>query len=461
MSAIDQLGAPPSTIDAEKSLLGSILVSSKAFVEVAAMLRPDDFYHPAHAAIWEAMQSLDASSQPIDAVTVPEQMRGLGTLERLNSAGGSDYLMDLMASVVTATSAPQHARMVRSKAERRRWILGLWELVRAGYADTPDDAFFQRAEKTLLELTNNRRGATEDVKHVKHHMNEFCDELQARWNRNKTQGSSIIGVSTGFEHLDAILSGLRPGALTLLAARPAMGKSALAMNIVERVAGLGTPALVFSLEMSALELAQRMVSGHARIDGQRLAQGLVENAGQWIKINKAVEKLVEYPIYFCQRPTLTVHEIRSIARRWRLSHAAKSERAVVMVDYLQLVESTKKKFHSNREQDVSEISRGLKLLARELNQPVLALSQLNRAVDARADHRPMMSDLRESGAIEQDADVIAFVYRDEVYSKEDVKDEDRGVAEIIIAKQRSGPTGTVRMKWQGEYTRFDDLEDRQ
>jgi replicative DNA helicase len=449
----------PASVEAEESVIGAVLVHSKKFVDVATLVTADDFYHPALRAIYEAMVILDGDSKPIDKVTVVEQMRAMETFEKLRAFDGERFLVDLMAKVVTVENVAHHAKLVRSKAERRRWINSLREIVAKGYGEEGDEEFFAAAETTLLELTTTRRGSEEDIKHIKAHLRELSEDLDRRIEQKKKGGSSILGISTGYSRLDEVISGLQPG-VTLIGARPSIGKTALGMNFIERIAANKTPALVFSLEMRGMALAQRMVAGVGRVDGQRLAQGDIDGAVQWTRISKATGQIVEWPIYVCQRNVLNVMEVRTLARRWRIGTVPKAEQVVVMVDYLQLVEAMSKKKNTNREQDVSEISRGLKHMSMELNCPVIALSQLSRALETRADKRPMLSDLRESGSLEMDSDVVLFIYRDEVYSKDECKEEDKGIAEIIVGKQRNGPTTTVRMAWLPQYARFEPLSER-
>jgi len=452
--------------DAERSVVACILVAPRVLAEVAALVEPGDFSHPALRAVYEAMQSLDASSNPIDALTVAAEMRALGTFDMLRAFDGAQYLGDIMSEIVTVENASYYAGIVARKAERRRWAESFRELVASAHGGGDDDAWFESAESAVLSLTAATKREA-DVVPLKAALHEFADELGARVKRKKDGGSSLIGVTTGYERLDSLLSGLRKGALYLFAARPGMGKSALAMNFVERSATAGTAWLVFSLEMSSLELAQRMVSGRARIDGQRLAQGDVQGAPEWLRITGATSALSELPVWLSTRADLTIDQIRAAARRWRMGKGRKFENVGVVVDYLQLVRAMQKRRQQNREQDVSEISRGCKLLARQLDCPVVALAQLNRGPDQRTDHRPVMADLRESGALEQDADVVAFVYRDGVYHDPDdctqvgcSQCERRDVAEVIVSKQRGGPTGTIDLLWQGPWTRFEPLAAR-
>lgn len=458
---------PPHSIEAEESVIGGILVHARALVVVATLLAVDDFYHPALRAIFEAMLELDGQSKPVDSLTVAEQMRSMGMFDKLNAFGGTAYFSDLMAKVVTVENIGYHARIVARKAERRRWLDKLRELVDSGYAGGSDDAWFEQAESTVMGLSVRSASSTSDVVPIKTAMREFADELAARVERKKSGKSSIVGVSTGYRRVDELLSGLRRGLLYIIAGRPGSGKSAVAMNYVEESAKLGTAWLSFSLEMARLEVAQRMVSGNAKIDGQRLAQGDVSGFDQWKRVTGAVGRLAELPIWISDNPNVSIDQIRSKARRWRMGDAAKFEHVGVVIDYTQLVKALKKKQPTSREQDVSEISRGAKLLAREIDCPVIALAQLNRAVESRSNNRPMLSDLRESGAIEQDADVVAFMYRDAMYHDRETcktlscdRCAKHDVAEFIVGKQRSGPTGTVNLLWQGAFTRFESLAER-
>lgn len=454
---------PPHSLEAEESVIGGVLVHQRKFADVA-FLAVDDFYHPTLRAIFEAMAELDGASKPIDTLTVVEQMRASGTLDKLRAFNGAEYLGELMAKVVTVDNLAHHARVVQAKARRRRRIEAYRQLVAMGMGDAADDEFDAACDQVALDATV-QSDVSDDVVHIKVPLREHVLELEQRAKRRKEGTSSIVGIPTGFQRLDWMLSGLRDGKLYVVAARPAMGKSALSWTIGASAAATGVAVLDFTLEMSNVDLVERAVAAEARIDSVRLSQGdMGDSPGDaivtWRRIGMAVDKLAQRKLYMCERTDLDIMQIRARARRWRLG-LPPGTKALVKLDYMQLVRvAQRKRAQTTREQDVSEISRTLKLMARELNCPVVALAQLNRELEKRADKRPMLSDLRESGAIEQDADVIAFIYRDEVYSKDQCADEDKGVAEIIIGKQRNGQTGTVRLAWVGAWTKFEELSDR-
>jgi replicative DNA helicase len=456
---------PPQSIEAEESVIGGILVHSRKFNDVAEFLVADDYYHPALRAIFEAMVELDSQSKPIDALTVAEQMRAMDTFDKLRAFNGADYLTELMSKVVTAENIAYHARIIRGKATARRLVEACREIAARGYGEYGDvDQYIDTAEREIFQIAQrSQRQSFEPIKTV---LYTTIKNLEKRYERKQ----AVTGVPTGYHKLDTMTAGLQPGDLIIIAARPSMGKTSFVMNMVLNAAMIKNkdeqgrerhphPALVFSLEMSKESLCERLLCSEARVDSMKLRGGFLETK-DWIRITTAAGKLAEAPIHIDDSGSPTLLEIRAKARRWRsdanLFYAGPEQMGMIVIDYLQLVQGRAAK-DDNRQREISEISRGLKALAKELRVPVLALSQLNRSLEQRADKRPMMSDLRESGAIEQDADIIAFIYRDEVYSKDQTKEEDKGVAEIIIGKQRNGPTGTARLAFLNMYTRFENL----
>ncbi len=456
---------PPHSLEAEESVVGGILVHARKFNDVAEFLVPDDFYHPALRAIYEAMIELDASSKPIDSLTVVEQMRALETIDKLRAFNGPDYLTELMAKVVTVENIGYHARIVRGKATARRLVEACREISARGYGEYGDvDEYIDAAEREIFEIA--QRSQKQSFEKIKDVLHTTIRSLEKRYEKKQ----AVTGVPTGYHKLDAMTAGMQPGDLIIIAARPSMGKTSFVMNMVVNAAMQKHkdadgrerhpfPALVFSLEMSKESLCERLLCSEARVDSMKLRGGFLETK-DWIRITTAAGNLSEAPILIDDSGSPTLLEIRAKARRWRadnnLFYMGAEQMGCVVIDYLQLIQGRATK-DDNRQREISEISRGLKALAKELRVPVIALSQLNRSLESRADKRPMLSDLRESGAIEQDADVIAFIYRDVVYSKDECKEEERHVAEIIIGKQRNGPTGVAKLAFKGEFTRFENL----
>lgn len=444
-------------LEAERSVLGAVLVHSRIFVEISGAVRADDFYHPAHRAVYEAMVELDRDSKPIDTLTVAGQLRAVGSGEVLRALGGDDYLVELMASVVTTENVAFHARTVALKAQRRQWVEAAAEIRSSGLSGSDDAAFIATSERALLELSAQVRGA--QVIGIKPIMHTVANVIEQRWTNRHER--AITGIPSGLEDIDALTSGWQPSDLVIIAGRPSMGKTAAALACADAAAKSGAAVLVFSLEMSKEALVERMVAMDANIDSMQLRTGHMSTS-TWIAIGRTFSRVAEYPVWIEDKAALRIGEIRSTARRWRMSEAARFERVVVVVDYIGLAHSDRD--HHVREREVAEVSAGLKALAKELKSPVIALSQLNRSCESRTDKRPMLSDLRESGAIEQDADVIAFLYRDEVYNG----DRETGqcdeckpnVAEIIVAKQRNGMTGTVHVSWNAPSTKFANLSRR-
>ncbi len=427
---------PPHNLEAEESVLGAMLLSRDATAAALEVCSGTDFYKPSHALIFDAVTALYGQGEPVDAITVAEQLRRQGVLEE---AGGTPSLVSLQSNTPAVSSAARYARIVEEHALLRRLIGVSQEIAELGYS-LPNDVAdaLDRAETLVFEVADRR--ATDTVALLRDLLSESLDRIEERANRS----GSITGVPTGYDDLDEHLAGLQPSNLVVVGARPSMGKTAFALGLATHAALKGEPVLFFSLEMSHLEIAQRVLSAEARVDATRMRSGRLQES-DYVKISHAIGRLSEAPLHVDDNPNVTVMDIRAKARRLK----SRSGLGLVVVDYLQLM--TGRHGAENRQVEISEISRGLKILARELNIPVIALSQLSRNLESRTDKRPMLSDLRESGAIEQDADVVMFIYRDEIYNPES---GDRGTADIIVAKHRNGPTGNVQLSFIGNYARF-------
>ncbi|MGH9110212.1 MAG: replicative DNA helicase [Acidimicrobiales bacterium] len=434
---------PPHDLDAEESLLGSMLLSSDAVTAAIERCAAGDFYKPAHGHIFVAILSLFERGEPVDAVTVADELRRRDLLEVV---GDPAVLVSLQSNTPSIANAGHYATIVEEHSLLRRMIGVGGELAELGYS-VPGDvtAAVDEAERMVFELAERR---TEDtVRPLKDLIGPSLDRIEEL----SQHSGRITGVATGYTQLDEILAGLQPSSLTIVGARPAMGKTSFALGMLAHVgAVLRRPTLLFSLEMSHFELTQRMLASDARVDSQRMRTGHLHEA-DWAKVGAAVSRLSEATVFIDDKPNLTLMDIRARARRLKKSEG---DLGLVVVDYLQLM--TGRGRAENRQVEVAEISRGLKILARELECPVVALSQLSRSLEARQDKRPLLSDLRESGSLEQDADVVVFIYREEQYDPETPVDR-RGVAEIIVAKHRNGPTGSVHLVFLGQYARFDNL----
>lgn len=432
---------PPNNLDAERSLLGAMLLSREAIGPAVEKLAASDFYKPAHQHIFDAVASLYAAGEPADPVTVAETLSRAGLLEQV---GGLAYLIDLQASTPATSNAARYATIIEERALLRSLISVAGDIAELGYS-VPDDVAktIDEAEARMFALADRR--VTDTTLILRDLLTAGLDHLEDLYDR----GESITGLPSGLFDLDEQLSGLQPSSLIIIGARPAMGKSALALGMAAHAAiRVGRPVLYFSLEMGHLELTQRVLSGEAEVRSERLRNGKLTDE-DWSRIHRTVGRLAEAPLYIDDNPNLTVMEIRAKARRLK---ARVGDLALIVVDYLQLM--TGSTSAENRQVEVAEISRGLKVLARELETPVVALSQLSRNLESRSDKRPMLSDLRESGSLEQDADVVLFVYRDEVY---DPDSDDQGLAELHLAKHRNGPTGTVQLAFRSSFTKFDNF----
>jgi replicative DNA helicase len=431
----------PQALEAERALLGGLIMAPEQLEEVAERVGPTDFYRPDHAAIYQLLSAMRVDGAHVDLISVTERAARGGNDEQY---GGLAYLIGLVEAVPSTANLRHYADLVREKATLRRLIAASQQFASEAF-DEQDDAgvLVERAAQALLALG----GA--DQKRSWSQVSLVIDEELARIERLAANPDSVTGVTTGFLDLDNKLAGFHPTDLVVLAARPAMGKTALALNLAQNAAILGETAVgIFSLEMSRGQLVTRLLSCIGTVEGGKLRTGTLTTE-EWERLTDASEVLRRHKIFVDDTPGVTLSDVRARARRLK---ATNPELSLIVIDYLQLMQGDDPK--ASRQQQISDISRGLKILAKDLQVTVLGLSQLNRAVEQRADKRPMVSDLRESGAIEQDADVIMFIYRDEVYNPET---DAKGVAEVIIAKQRNGPTGTVKLAFQGQYARFDNL----
>jgi replicative DNA helicase len=432
---------PPHNLQAEESLLGAMLLSRDAIADAIEIVGPEDFYKPSHSHVFDAIVSLYGAGEPVDPVTVAEELDRAGLAAVL---GGAGHLAAMQASTPAIASASKYARIVHEHFVLRRLIAVASEIAEIGYSK-PDDVTkaVDEAETLMYNVAQGR--VSDSLGEMRDLLDASLDRLEQLYER----GDSITGTPTGFTDLDDLLSGLQPSALIVVGARPAMGKTAFALGMAAHAAiEANRPVLLFSLEMSQLELTQRILCSESRVDSKNMRDGRLTEA-DWKKISNGVSRLAEAPIWIDDNPALTIMEIRAKARRLK---SKVGDLGLIIIDYLQLM--TGRSSAENRQVEVSEISRGLKILARELEVPVVALSQLSRGLEQRQDKRPMLADLRESGSIEQDADVVMFLYRDEVYHPDS---SDLGTAEIIVSKHRSGPTGSVRLAFLPHYTRFANM----
>ena len=442
------LKVPPHSVEAEQSLLGGLLLDNQAFDKIADLVTAEDFYRDDHRRIYRHLARLIEQGKPADVVTVAESVDASEDKDR---TGGPAYLGSLAQNTPSALNIRRYAELVRERSVQRRLIQVATEIAESALAPSGKEVgqLLDEAESRILEVGEKGQRGTqgfEEIQPVLARVFERIDHLYHQENK-----SDVTGVPTGFVDLDEKTAGLQPGDLIIVAGRPSMGKTALALNIAEHVAvDNGLPVAIFSMEMSATQLAMRLLGSIARVDQHKMRTGRLAD-DEWSRLSTAMERLHNAPIFIDEAAALNALELRTRARRMRRQCGSLG---LVMVDYLQLMSSASHNQNENRATEISEISRSLKALAKELSAPVVALSQLNRALETRNDKRPMMSDLRESGAIEQDADVILFIYRDEVYFPE--KMESRGVAEVIIGKQRNGPIGKVDLTFLGEHTRFEN-----
>lgn len=433
---------PPQDIEAEQAILGSMLTDKDAVISAIEIIKPEDFYREDNKAIYTAILNLYSKGEPIDIITVKAELVEQGNFEQI---GGLEYLAILPDKVPTTANVDKYIKIVEEKSILRNLIKTSNELIELGYSQTEEiDTIIDQAEKRIFDIMKNRnqKGYTP----IKDVLVESFAQIEKLYNQKGT----VTGIPTGFTELDYKLSGLNNSDLILIAARPAMGKSALAINIASHVAvHKNVPVIIFNLEMSKEQVGNRILCSEAMVDSNKVRTGKMEE-GDWVKLASAIGPLSEAPIYIDDTPGISIMEIRAKCRKLKLEKNI----GLVVIDYLQLIQGTGKK-GASREQEISEISRSLKILAKELDIPVIALSQLSRAAEQRNDHKPMLSDLRESGAIEQDADIVMFIYREDYYNPETEK---KNIAEIILAKHRAGSTGTIELLWLGNYTKFVNLD---
>lgn len=432
----------PHNLEAEKSVIGSMFMDREAALTVSEMLTADDFYQKQYGIIFESMVELYNENKPIDLVTLQDK---LNEKDLPPEYSGVEFIRELVIAVPTSANVKHYAQIVKEKAVLRKLIKITESIANECYLGKDNlETILEQTEKQIFNIVQSRGNSDYvDIKDV------VLQSLESIEVVAKNKGS-VTGISTGFIDLDYKTSGMQPSDFILIAARPSMGKTAFVLNLAEHMAvKQKVTTAIFSLEMSKDQLVKRMLAMNSRVDSQLIRTGNLKD-DDWVKLIEGAREIGESKLILDDTPSISIAELRSKCRKYKLEHNL----GIIMIDYLQLMSGGGKKSES-RQQEISDISRSLKALARELNVPVIALSQLSRAVEQRPDKRPMLSDLRESGAIEQDADVVMFVYRDDYYNKDS---EDKGVAEIIIGKQRNGPTGTVKLKWQAELTRFANLE---
>lgn len=431
---------PPNDIIAEQAVLGSMLADKDAVVKAIEILKPDDFYREDHKEIYSAMLELYGLGEPIDFLTLRNSLTQRGTLEKV---GSEMFLSTLIDSVPTTSNIESYVRIVEEKATLRSLIKAANDILAMGYASTEEvNSIIEKTEKKIFDVLQNRN--SRGYASIKDILVDTFDNIEQLYKKK----SKVSGLESGFTDLDLKTSGLNPSELLIVAARPAMGKSAFVLNIAHHVAMRSkVPVMIFSLEMSKEQMVNRILCSEAEVDSMKVRTGDLDSE-DWIKLGKASGNLAEAPIYIDDTPGLSSAELRAKCRKAKLE----KDIGLVIIDYLQLMES--KGRSESRQNEISEISRSLKILAKELNVPVIALSQLSRAAETRPDRRPILSDLRESGSIEQDADIVMFLYRDDYYNPDT---ENKNVAEVIIAKNRSGSTGTVELAWIGKYTKFANL----
>lgn len=434
---------PPNDVEAEQAVIGSMLTDRDAVISAIEILKEEDFYREDNKTIYEAILNLYNRSEPIDIITLKAELTSMGMFEKI---GGLEYIVGLPEKVPTTANVERYINIVKEKSELRRLIKAANEIIEQGYDPTENiDDIMNSAEKKIFNIMQDKDQKTYSA--IKDVLIDAFTELEQLYN----QKQHITGVPTGFIDLDYKTAGLHNSDLILIAARPAMGKSAFALNIATNAAVKAkVPAVLFSLEMSKEQMVNRILCSEAMVDSNKVRTGKIDD-DDWIKLADTMGDLSEAPIYIDDTPGISINEIRAKCRKLKLERNI----GLVVIDYLQLVQGSSKKASGSREQEISEISRSLKILAKEINVPVIALSQLSRAPEQRPDHRPMLSDLRESGAIEQDADIVMFLYRDDYYNEDS---EDKGLAEVIVAKHRAGSTGTVKLVWLGNYTKFANME---
>ena len=445
---LDALKLPPHSIEAEQSVIGGLLLENEALDKVADILSPDDFYQHDHKTIYQHIAKLIERNRPADIVTVAESLESTA---ELSAMGGIAYLGALAQNTPTAANIRRYAEIVRERAVMRKLVAVGSDIAGSAYNPNGRDAqqLLDEAEAKIFQIAEGGNRKSEGFQDIKELLPQVAERIDMLFSRDSA--SDVTGIPSGFADLDSMTSGLQPGDLIIVAGRPSMGKTAFSLNIAENVAlDTGLPVAVFSMEMASTQLAMRMIGSVGRLDQHRMRTGRLEDE-DWEKLTTALGKLNEAPVFIDEGAGLSSFDVRARARRL---HRQTGKLGLIVIDYLQLMSPPAGKQGENRATEISEISRSLKALAKELDVPVIALSQLNRSVEQRPDKRPVMSDLRESGAIEQDADLILFIYRDEVYNPDS---PDKGTAEIIIGKQRNGPIGRVRLTFIGANTRFENF----
>ncbi len=444
------LRTPPHSIEAEQSVLGALILDNNAIDKIADLLAPEDFYNEGHRLVYEHLNRLAAEGKPADAVTLAESLRAVGKLEYV---GGLAYIGAIANAVPSAAHVRRYAEIVRDRSVMRQLAGAASEIAEAAYnpMGKTSEQLLDEAEGKVFEIAETSNKNRAHFAKMSELSAQAVVRLEELFNRNNP--SDVTGIATGYSQLDSMTAGLQRGDLIIIAGRPSMGKTAFALNIGEHVAlHLNLPVAVFSMEMGALQLAMRLIGSVGRFDQHKLRIGRLDNA-DWERLTHTLAKLDQAPIFIDETPGLNPFELRARARRLARQVGGLG---LIIVDYLQLMSAAS--LGENRATEISEISRSLKNLAKELQVPVIALSQLNRSLEQRPNKRPVMSDLRESGAIEQDADLILFIYRDEVYNQDS---PNKGMAEIIIGKQRNGPIGTVHLTFLGQFTRFENFADPQ
>ena len=434
---------PPNDVDAEQAVIGSMLTDKDAVIAAIEVLKEEDFYREDNKTIYSAILNLYNRSEPIDIITLKSELTAMGMFDKI---GGFEYIVGLPEKVPTTANVDKYINIVKEKSELRRLIKTANEIIEQGYDPTENiDDIMNNAEKKIFNIMQDKD--QKGYSPIKDVLVDTFTELEQLYN----QKQHVTGVPTGFIDLDYKTAGLHNSDLVLIAARPAMGKSAFALNLATNAAvKANVPVVLFSLEMSKEQMVNRILCSEAMVDSNKVRTGKIDDE-DWIKLANTMGELSEAPIYIDDTPGISINEIRAKCRKLKLEKNI----GMVVIDYLQLVQGSSKRSQGSREQEISEISRSLKILAKEINVPVIALSQLSRAPEQRPDHRPMLSDLRESGAIEQDADIVMFLYRDDYYNEDS---EDKGLAEVILAKHRAGSTGTVKLVWLGNYTKFANME---
>jgi replicative DNA helicase len=430
---------PPHSERSEQSILGAILLDKDAIITVSEIIKPEDFYKEAHKIIYESMLKLSNKGEPIDMITLPEELKKQGYL---NDVGGMSYITSLSTIVPTTLNVKYYADIVKEKSSLRKLLKLSGDLISLGYSDSVKvEDILEKAEKGIFDISQEK--ASDDFKSINTVLMDTYDMIEKLY----TNKSEVIGLTTGFKDLDKKINGLQKTDLILLAARPAMGKTAFSLNLVQNAALKGNASVaVFSLEMSKEQLVQRMLATQSHVDLKKIKTGALDE-NDWPRVIEAMAVLSNSKIYIDDTPAIKISELRSKCRKLKIEKGLD----FIMIDYLQLMEG--EGGNESRQQEISKISRSLKVIAKELDCPIVALSQLSRAPEQRSDHRPMLSDLRESGAIEQDADIVMFLYRDEYYHPDS---ELKNIGEVIIGKNRHGETGTVELVWLGEVQKFAD-----